>query len=389
MNTVTLALPLVLIGAIGLQTPTTQTTLNQAPTQTATQTGTAQTPKLVTFNDQRLGLLFDHPATWIVQKHRKGHATSKSEQGVTVMSLPTATSPTGATLEIFHARFASTPEIWQTVQDRSNEQLNRTVDRQWQQDILGVPLLLTRISYTEKGVATTTLTGLLYTRTHEKMLFRLTGPTAEFDDVQYAFTTAMQTLRTVDGVMPVEEDPDHPLPPAKKGDPLPAPRIPIMQDVKPPKPYIAPNVLKLVISTRPVVFRYPNDWEVQKVAGNVVTFKGDDLSEPVTLTFQSTLDSDTPANTLMTLTSDDLGKFNSVSLRLDSPTLPNRAGCSISTVWRNGKDAKGALYTLQATGQQGDFYFVADYHGTDEGSAKDDKKALEKFLSMVSLQAQP
>ena len=380
MNTVTLAL----IAAIGLQTPTTQPSTTQTPVQTP-----VQAPKVVTFNDTHLGLLFDHPPTWVVEKHKKSHTTSKSEQGVTVMTLPTASSPNGATLEIFHARFASTPDIWQTVQERSNEQLNRTIDRQWQQDILGVPLLLTRISYTDKGASTTTLTGLLYTRTHEKLLFRLTGPTPDFDNVQYAFTTAMQTLRTVDGVMPVEEDPDHPLPAAKKGDPLPAPRIPIMQDVKPPKPYMAPNTLKLVISARPVVFRYPNDWEVEKTAGNVVTFKGDDLSAPVTLTFQSDLDSDTPANTLMTLTSQDLSLFDSVTLRLDTPSAANRAGCSISTVWRTGKTAKGHLYTFQATAQEGDFYVVADFHGTDEDSAKDDKKTLEKFLSMVSLQAKP
>ena len=386
MNIVTLAL----IASIGLPSPTTQPSQTLTGTQTATQAQApaAPTQKVVTFNDAHLGLLFDHPPTWLVEKHKKAHS-SKSEQGVTVMTLPTASSPNGATLEIFHARFASTPEIWQTVQERSNEQLSRTVDRQWQQDILGVPLLLTRISYTDKGQPTTTLTGLLYTRTHEKMLFRLTGPTPDFDNVQYAFTTAMQTLRTVDGVMPVEEDPDHPLPAAKKGDPLPAARIPIMQDVKLPKPFVAPNTLKLVISARPVVFHYPIDWTVQKVAGTVVTFKGVGLSAPVTLTFQSDLDSDTPSNTLMTLTSQDLSLFDSVALRVDSPPLTNKSGCTVSSVWRTGKTAKGPLYTFQATAQQGDFYLVADFRGTGAESSKEDKKTLEKFLGLVSLQAQP
>jgi hypothetical protein len=383
MNTVSLA---VMVALAGLQAAAPQTPATQAP---APQTPAAQAPKLITFNDPQLGLLFDHPPTWVVQKNKKGHAKSKTEQGLTVMTLPTSTSPNGATLEIFHARFASTPDIWQTVQLRSNEQLNRTVERQWQQDILGVPLLLTRISYTDKSVPTTTLTGLLYTRTHQKLLFRLVGPTSDFDNVQYSFTTAMQTLRTVDGTMPVEEDPDHPLPPAKKSDPLPSARIPLMADVKPPKLVVAPNAVKLVVSTKGLAFHYPNDWTVEKTSGTTITFKNEDVSGPVTLTFYSSLDSDPAATALMNLTMQDLSMFDSIALRLDSPALVNKAGCTVNTVWRIGKNSKGVLYTFQAVGQQGDYYFIADFKGTGDDSDEDDKKEIDKFIKAVSLLPRP
>ncbi len=349
------------------------------------QTPDPQAPKLVTFNDPKLGLLFDHPPTWTIQKNKKGHSSSKSEKGLTVMTLPTAGSPTGATLEIFHAQFASTPEIWQTVQLRSNEQLHRTVERQWQQDILGVPLLLTRISYTEKTGPTTTVTGLLYTRTHEKLLFRLIGPTNDFDNVQYAFTTAMQTLRTVDGVMPVEEDPNHPLPPAKKTDPLPSARVPIVPDAKPPKLVLAKNVQNLVISTKNFVFHYPEDWTLVSAHGTTITLKSEDATAPVTFTFSSSLDSDSPANVLLNLTIQELSLFDSVAERVDSPSLTSKAGCTIASIWRLGKDSKGPLYSLDASGQQGDYYFIASFKGTSKDAAADDQKAVLDLLKTVSL----
>jgi len=345
----------------------------------------AQAPKLVTFNDPRLGLLFDHPPTWLEVKNKKGHAASKSEKGITVMSLPTTGSTTGATLEIFHAKFASTPEIWQTVQLRSNEQLHRKVERQWQQDILGVPLLLTRISYTDKTVPVTAVTGLLYTRTHDKLLFRLLGPTSDFDNVQYAFTTAMQTLRTVDGKMPVEEDPDHPLPAAKKSDPLPSARVPIGTDAKPKKAVIAVNVAKVVVSTKNLAFHYPDGWTVVSNTGTTIILKSDEATAPVTFTLSSSLDSDTASSTLLNATVQDLGLFDTVSLRLDSPTLENQAGCTISRVWRIGKDAKGVLYTLDASGQQGDYYFIASFKGTSKSDSDDDRKAIQDLLNAVSI----
>jgi hypothetical protein len=368
MNTVALV---VMVALIGQQTPD------------------AQAPKTVTFNDPKLGLLFDHPPTWKIEKDKKGHAGSKSEKGLTVMSLPTTTSPTGATLEIFHAKFASTPDIWQTVQLRSNEQLHRKVERQWQQDILGVPLLLTRISYTEKGSPITTLTGLLYTRTHDKLLFRLVGPTSDFDNVQYGFTTAMQTLRTVDGVMPVQEDPDHPLPPATKSDPVPAARIPLVTATKPTKVILAPLTAKLVVSTKNLVFHYPLGWTLVNSQPSSVTLKSEDLSAPVTFTFFSSLDSDPASVALMNLTVQDLNKFNTVDERLDPPTTTNSSGCTISTVWRIGKDSKGPLYTLQGSGQQGDYYFIVNFKGTTADDSAEDSKTVLKLLKAVSLVLQP
>jgi hypothetical protein len=353
------------------------------------QNGQDTSAKPVTFNDPQLGLLFDHPASWQVKKNAKSKKTSKTEKGITTFSIPTSTSLAGGTLEIYHAKFASTPDIWQTVQLRSNEQLHRTVDRQWQQDILGVPLLLTRISYSDSGTAETTLTGLLYTRTHDKLLFRLNGPTSEFDNLQYAFTSAMQTLRTVDGAMPVEEDPDHPLAPAKKGDPANLPKVSLFAKDKPAKLVIAAKTASVTVSTKQVTLHFPEEWQVAESNGTTITLKSSDVSAPVTITLYSALDSEPPSAALQTLAAKDLEEFDTVGLRLDQDPKANQAGCTVSSVWRAGKSKGSDLYSYEACGSQGDYYFIANFRGKSAKSADDDHEAIDELLHALSLQLQP
>jgi hypothetical protein len=349
------------------------------------QTQDTTTQKTVTFTDTTLGLIFDHPATWTVVKTPKGQKASKSEKGVMVFSIPTPSAATGARLEVFHARFASTRDIWQSIQLDTNKQLHRNVDRQWEQQVLGVPLLLTRISYTDNGVATSTLTGLFYTRTHEKMLFRLTGPSADFDNLQYEFTNAMLTLRTVDGSMPMVEDPEHPLPKEEKGDAAPAAKKPLDPPKKPVPLVVPPQSVALTVSTRRIEFRYPLHWSVSNVKDTSLSLKGDTVDGAVDLSFYSTLDSDTPDSALITASSKSLNDFDLVDKRYDSGARVQPTGCTVYTVWRMGKAKSGPLYTYEAYGLQGDFYFILTFRTTAEKLSEIDRKNIDTLLKDVAI----
>ena len=139
-----------------------------------------------TYSDIQLGLSFSHPSTWIIEKPLVAKNTKKgrklaSDAGTVHFRIPLTGAVDDADLIIVRAAFSGSPDTWQKVQMDANQNLKRQVERQWQQEILGVPLLLTKIDYSENGSSKVTLTGLLYNDSPNKLLFRLTGPASDFD----------------------------------------------------------------------------------------------------------------------------------------------------------------------------------------------------------------
>src|SRR5690242_18114511 len=103
------------------------------------------------FRDDHLGLQFEHPKTWKVRKERNG----------SVFSIP-LDGGTEATLQLFPAKFNDKADQWQLIQVDINRSLKRTVDKQWQEEYLTVPMLLTRSHYEVNGQTVSALVGLLY-----------------------------------------------------------------------------------------------------------------------------------------------------------------------------------------------------------------------------------
>lgn len=329
------------------------------------------------YSDPVLGLAFDHPKAWVVGKKTKDSSR---------YTVPIPDSTETAELEVVRTPFHSSKEIWNTIQVRVNEQLKREVVRQYEQDVLSVPMLFTQVNFTEQGVSKTTLSGLYYTRTPIKLLIRLTAPTAEFEKAQFSFQEALQSLRTMDGSTPTEDDENVPLT-VTKNTPKAPPQVKVIKTGGKDKTGPVKLVdVPIVVSTKPVVFRVPEGWRTENVEGGKLTLRHDDLSGPITVEFHSTLDSEPAQNALFKLSSASLNDFTAINRREDTNNEANKAGCLITTVLRIGKSSAGDLAVHESAGVQGNFYFLTSYRQTNVAVLPAERKLIEALLAQVSLQ---
>lgn len=340
------------------------------------------------YTDNKLGLSFTHPTTWILENPNAPAPGKKGRRRKVIndtvhFRIPLTGAVDDADLIIMRAEFSGSPETWQKVQVDANADLKRTVERQWQQEILGVPLLLTRIAYSEGGTAKTTLTGLLYNDAPSKLLFRLTGPAGDFDKAQFQFTEAMQTLRTTNNALPKAQDPDHPSTAAPVVSDRGAKHT-LFAPAKPPKPVLAPVAIPMVVSTKNVILRVPKGWRAEHIDGSTLELRGPDVPYPLRVRLYSVLDSDPPAVALSKATAASLANFSTVETRHDTPVDANQADCVVTSVWRTGTGAKGKLLSYDAVGRSGDFYFVASATPTGE-NLDVQKKSLQKLLDLISI----
>lgn len=333
-----------------------------------------------TFSDAYVGLEFTYPKTWTVAKKTKD---------TTKLEVPIEGSTEKAELEVIRTAYHSSKQTWQTIQLRANETLKREIVRQWEQDLIGVPMLLTQVNWTDKGgTARTTLSGLYYTRGALKLLMKLTAPATEFDKARYEFQNALQTLKTTDGKPPQEDDENLKIEPKAKPEPV-APRPKVISAEVPSTHVVKPPVtVPMVISTKPVVLRLPQGWKASEVKDGKMTITSDKLSGPVTVEVRSTLDSEPAGSALLHQSGPRLDDFKVGLLREDTSPTANQAGCQIATVWRTGKAAtSGDLTTFDGVGQQGDFYVLLSFRSTEASKFKNDRKAIRALLDQVSLES--
>lgn len=372
----------------------------------AGQTPTPQDPGTQTFTDPALGLTFTHPATWvrvatptptqssggkkpiIPNPFKKKAAPKKPEEGTVTFSLPGANGSAPAELTIVRASFSGAPEKWQQIQADANKNQKREVEKQWQQEILGVPLLLTRIGYTKDGVATTTVTGLLYNAAAYKLLFRLTGPTASFDNAQFEFTNAMETLRTTDDSLPKTQEPDKPVdPPA--GPPTPESKHTLFAKPK-NAPQVAPVSLAVSVGSKKVSLRVPEGWTLEKVEGDVATLRHKDVKAPVTVKlYETATSSSRPTEALMAAANATFDQFKTVALREDTPGTPNKAGNPMLAVWRKGTGASGPMEAVDAVVVAGDYFFLVACRPTPGSDKTTERKTVQGLLDAIGLEPMP
>jgi len=391
-------LALIVFLALGQATQGSQ----QAPPVQDPQTAPAAT---TTFTDPILGLSFTHSPTWVrvatpvatgekpkprrltdIFKRRRSEE-KKAPEGAVTFSIPGAGGVAPAELTIVRASFSAAPEKWQEIQADANRNLHRNVERQWQQEILNVPLLLTRISYAQDGVPTTTVTGLLYNAAPDKLLFRLTGPTSAFDATQYEFTQAMETLRTTSDTLPSAQEPGKELvrPPTESPDA----KHNVFARPKAVPPKVAPLSLAVSIGGRRMVLRVPQDWTLASVSGDTASLRHPDLKEPVTVTLFSAATAPRPTDALTEASKKTLAEYKTVALREDTPGTPNKAGNPVLAVWRRGEGPSGPLATLDAIASVGDYYLMFSFRPRAGDDFKDDRRTVQTMLDAVGLEPAP
>ena len=351
-------------------------------------------PAAETYTNEWIGISITHPAGWkIVPK--------KTDAWITI---PLKEGTAHAAIYFVAATYNADIEIWQKSQEHANNQLGFEIMKQWQEEILGVPMLLTKVR-SGAGKLTSaikavpqlpsdqplvTLIGLVYSRTPRKLLFRLTAPESAYDDAEFIWRQALQTLRTVDGSVPQPEDP------LREPDPLPAP------GAKPPKPATktvigwastttsagavkAPKSQEVTVSGRKVIFHYPEGWTVEPGENGLLTLKSAAPAISIKAQVNAMVDSDPPLRALVKASGESLKSFDKVDSREENLPKANKAGATFVRIWRTGMNASGPLWTFEMVAGKEDFYLLMKQQGTgkvDPGV----RAALESLIDQVSLE---
>lgn len=334
-----------------------------------------------TFEDAVTSLRFSYPKEWQYSRTKKGEST---------FLIPIENTSERAVLTVTPARFRSEAEVWQLSQVGFNKALKREVERQWEEEVLGVPVLLTKATYTERGSTKVTVTGLFYTLGYDKLLYRLTASPAEFEKVDYQWRQVMQTLRTVDGSMPMKEDQNVQLPPPPGKDDVSHPTIP-RQISGPPKvkAVLAPEAGTVEMNGTKVHLHVPAGWSVSAAGDRAFTLTNPNVPNPVTVTLASQLESDAPPTALLKASAASLNDFTKVDKRDESHPRVNRAAATVVQVWRTGTGANGALATFEAFAQTGDTYALVATRVSDAGRFAGARKALDGLMQELSVSTGP
>lgn len=388
---------LALAATVPAQTPASQP---GAPDQTKAQA--AVVSDKVTYVNDELGLAFEHPKDWktskavihnpkpkfVITDPKTWRPPSKEHTTKFLMPLP-GVSERGV-VEIYSAQFFSEPDIWQTSQRDINEQIGgRTILRQWQEELLGVPLLMTKIQSDDKGQKLITETGMMYSATARKLVFRLSSSPDNFDKADYEWRQALQTLRTTDGVLPNAEDPNRPKTNADL-NPEASKKIIWTAPVPAAPPLAKGSVVNdAAAGGKKLHLLTPAGWKVVKNADGSFTMSSPEIAGTAKVVVASDLDSDTPDKALFRATGMSLDKFSKVKKRQEKGPFTSRSQMSVAWVYRTGSDASKPLYSYDAIGFNSDFYWTLAWIGGDSASAAKDRKALDALVDIMSVEVVP
>ena len=365
----------------------------------------AQAPTTKPFADYQIGMAFDYPSTWVMvsdpkdpkskklipdsifgKKSKKKLAAGKQAAGESLFYVP-ANSRT-ANLEIYGVTYDHAPEEWETNQVQINNDLKRTVTKQWREQILGVPLLLTKLDYEDAAGKETALVGMVYSRTPYKMVFRLTAPDVDYDAAEGQLRQALQSLRTTTGDLPQPEDPNHPLDKsAYVGVSNKPPKVIVMTAPQPDPAKVKKGevTVKATVAGKAAVLSMPTGWTADAPsADGSIALHNPAITGTIVVTLASVLDSDPPQAALLKASALSLDEFSKVAKRDETSSNFTTSGASTDTIWREGTGANGQLTTCEAGGATGDMYWLLRYHLAGTPTATE-MKAVNMLIDGMSV----
>ncbi len=355
---------------------------------------TAGRPQTRVFVSEEMGLQFTFPAAWKLENKRVQ----------SVVTFPLEGSKLPAVVEIFAVTWSKSASDWQTLQATTAEAVKRTLERQSEEQILGVPLLLTKTSYfTKDGRAMTTETGLLYSRSARKFQYRIAAPASVFESAQREWRQALETLRPIGDELPKPEDPSLPPLEATKGGEKAKIQRPIVKNpdvVRPPVTLNNPaksgsrivaqkNLYETSAGGKTLLVYLPAGWTSTPQADGTTL-----LTSPNKLALRcdvySKLDSRTPEVETIVRTSKSLEQFKSVDKREDRLPLIAPSGASVAWVRRDGQLKTGEPTTqLVVTGDCGDYYWVVEFACAGPTAYTQIRKELDDLLAKLAVEPKP
>lgn len=280
-----------------------------------------------TYTDKGLGLAFDYPANWKFDRKDKNRPDR--------FTIPIEGSDGTGLLQIIDLEYGAPAEEFQSVQATMSQRLNTTVERQYQIELLGVPLLLSQIRSSSPEGDRTTLVGLLYANTPRKLSFRLSSLSKDFDAVNLSFQSVLETLRTTSGALPDVA--------GTKPTPKPVAAVKVIRtEIKAPPPLPptrGPVVANFAIASSDMALYLPKGWTAERIGEGVLRLNHSDLSRP--LVVQGYLSqADNPEAVLGRAALRSMEIFSRIDRRYDRTFPATRGGGSASAVWRLGVGPK-------------------------------------------------
>ncbi len=343
-----------------------------------------------TYRNPILNIEFEHPKAWQVSTSKKNESR---------ILIPISGAKTPALLEILPVTFESEKDIWQIAQKTVVSNAKYELARQWEEDLLGVPMLVTRYSFpTSKGTQTA-MSALLYSDWPRKLFFRLTTGAFEFEKAEFELRQALQTVRTIDKSAFKPNDPTVKPIKGRKVEPVVAnPTKIVVIDGGGEKP-VAANAPKGEVRVdaraagRDLNLLLPKGWAATPDGDMKFSVRNPNFDGTLAATVASSLDGDPSQRALFMATNQSLNKFAAVADRQEQLPGANALGAEVSWVWRSGSKAGagggGFLATLDAVVRKGEFYFVISFETADKRGSEEAKRDVLAFLRAASIELKP
>lgn len=299
------------------------------------------------FKDKDMDLAFQYPREWKVKKISFGQAFEFKVDG----------QPCEVRLINMDMEYPA--DLWQKSVSDIALNRNQTVERQWEEELLGVPLLLSRLFDETSGNPTTTLVGLLFSNAKNKLNFRVEAPTPVFTQAEQLWRNVLATARPLSGQLP-----------GQAGTKTPEPSTTTTTNTKEPKAVViggkknttveyktAPT--RLLVDTSATIFGYfPDGWTISDAKATHPGIKG---TIEVTA---GTGAKDTARKLWLSLAGRRLGEMDSVAARQDKSNIINTAGYETFSIWRKGPKDGSEVAHFVASGWKDGLYWVYTWDGT-------------------------
>lgn len=334
-----------------------------------------QEPATKEYRDNDLGLIFQYPQEWRLTKTRLGAQFEfLTEEGAT------------ARVTITRTPFREAKDQWQSYQRDIEEAARREVLDQSEEELLGVPLLLTRTRYTGPDGIFRQLKGLLYSRSRQKLNFILEAPETAFPGAETAWRGTWNSFRTITGELPVAEgtpettNPTNPTQDAER-------EVYTLTD---PKDDQTAAEATRRPETRVEVpgpsgtetIALPEGWTAEP-RDAVIVLRHPSVQGTTVLTL-SLGDTAFARRVMNNLNRDALKRFDVVSLRKEETIAENQNGAQVMSVLREGTTPGGSLVLLSAVGGQSFGVWSLLYETTDSLKYGEDKAQIEALLAVLA-----
>lgn len=329
--------------------------------------GVCQAGSLAIFDHVSSGFQFTYPQEW---KRTNGR------EKVT-LTIPYDDVKRTAQIEVFAVTFWSDIQIWQTAQAAAAKTDNREVVKQWQEEILTVPILFSKTKWNDAaGEPMIADNSLIYAATRKRLAFRVVANAADWERTEAHFRNLLQSLKWESGIPkvidPSKAEQEYFVPEGRSKEtiwrvPAKLPVAPVPGDQK----------VEATASTIALLVRFANPWK----ATPELAFTHPEVAGTVSVRAYTALEADPPGQAVIKAGARSMEAFDKVAKRDEKGPLTNRAGSTYAVIVREGTGKGGPLLSLDAVVSSGDYYLLIHWESND---AKNGRKAKDKVLELVN-----